>query len=58
MDWGKAALGPAAGAAGDRGGPGAKARRLSSVPTAYGGVRLSSEAWAGRRDLIPGPWAG
>ena len=25
---------------------------------AHGGVRLSSEAWAGRRDLVPWPWAG
>ena len=31
---------------------------LPGVPAAYGGVRLSSEAWAGRRDLVPGPWAG
>ena len=57
MDRGKATLGPTAGAAGDRGGSGAKARRLPGVSAAHGGVRLSSEAWAGRRDLVPGPWA-
>ena len=58
MDRGKAPLGPAAGAAGDRGGSGAKARRLPGVSAAHGGVRLSNKAWAGRRDLVPGPWAG
>ena len=58
MDGRKAALGPAAGAARDRGDSGAKARRLPGVPTAYGEVRISSKAWAGRRDLVPGPWAG
>ena len=28
------------------------------VPAAHGGVRLCGEAWPGRSDLIPGPWAG
>ena len=31
---------------------------LPGVSAAHGGVRLSSEAWAGRRDLVPGPWTG
>lgn len=58
MDRGTPALGPAAGAAGYRGGPGETARRLCGVPAAHGGVRLCGEAWPRRGDLIPGPWAG
>ena len=53
MDRGKAALCTTAGAVGHRGGPGEKARRLSGVPAAYGGVRICGEAWTGRRDLDP-----
>ena len=52
----KAAHRTTAGAAGYRGCPGEKARRLPGVPAAHGGVRLSSKAWAGRRDFVLGPW--
>ncbi len=48
----------AAGAAGDRGGSGAKARRLPGVSATHGGVRLSSEAGAGRCNLVPCAGAG
>lgn len=54
MDWGKAALGLG------RCGWGSwrlwsKSPPTSGVSAAHGGVRLSSEAWAGWRDLVPGP---
>ena len=33
-------------------------KKPADFAAAYGGVRLCGEAWAGRRDLVPGSWAG